>query len=67
MVTRAIAGYSIGDALAAVGLLPKECRNVEFLNPADGVMCIRYEINITAEDLPKIAEAYRLVAEQVKV
>lgn len=63
MVTFAYNGYELGKLLADEGLLPKECANIEILTPADDIMQIRYTVNVTGEDLPKIARAFATLAE----
>lgn len=56
-MSKAYGGHSLGLALAAEGLLPKECVNVELHMPVDGVVRLRYEVNVITEDLPKLARA----------
>lgn len=58
------AGHLFGRELAKEGLLPSECVDVKLLIPADGVMRLRYTVNIRNEDLPKLVRALAAVAEQ---
>lgn len=58
--------YSVADALAEVGLLPKtvtlnDVMNVEVLVPANGIMMLRFDVPIVRDDLVKIAQAFALL------
>ena len=56
MMASAIVGFNLGQALIDEGLdIPPDCRGVELLMPADGVIRLRYEVNVNVDDLPKIA------------
>lgn len=60
-----VVGYTFGQALASVGLLPEGCTDVEILTSADAAMAIRYTVLLRAEDLPKMAEAFALMSKDV--
>lgn len=55
MVQRLFRGNELGKYLIEEGVLPPQCRNVELLLPVDGALALRYEVFVTAEDLPKLA------------
>jgi len=54
---KAYSGYSLGVALAREGLIPPECAEVSLLMPVDGVVQLKYTVNVTSADLPKLARA----------
>lgn len=47
----AIKGMAIGTALLKAGLVPNGCRNVEILIPGDGILTIRYDVNLNTEQM----------------
>lgn len=56
-MSRLIAGAAFGRHLIAVGLCPESALNIELIIPAGGVMRLKYEVVVRADDLPKIGEA----------
>lgn len=63
-MTRLIAGYRLGKILADMGVLPDECADVEMLIPVDGVLRLRYTVNVTQEDARKLAEAFEKLSHE---
>jgi hypothetical protein len=54
----AFSSSDLSKHLEAAGIpYPPECADVEVLMPADGIMQIRFTINVTTDMLPKIAKA----------
>ena len=59
-----IDGFALGEELAKEGLVPEECASIELLTPADGVVQLRYTINLTPDKMLKFAAALHRVAEK---
>ncbi len=56
---------SLYEALKEEGYeLPEECCDVELLMPVDGIFKLRFEVNVTSENLAKIGRAYVRLAER---
>jgi hypothetical protein len=56
-----ISGNALALALQPEGLLPAECRDVSLQMPVDGALTIKYEVNVTEEDVPKLIRALHRV------
>lgn len=61
-MNRVVTGFALGDALVKAGFyLPPETADIKILTPIDGVLQVQYTVNILEDDLPKLAEAFRLL------
>lgn len=58
MGTRALA-----DELHKRGMLPPHCQKVEIIVGVNTVLYMRYEVAVEADDLAKVADAMKTVAE----
>lgn len=54
------------DMLAARGLLPNHCSNVEIHIPPNGPMVVRFDVYITDEHLRAVADAFAMMADESK-
>jgi hypothetical protein len=60
----AISNRRLGDKLAMLGLLPKECRLIEFAVGVTGAAVLRYEVYFTGETLATFAAALAECADE---
>lgn len=51
-------GHEIARALFEEGLLPEDASNAKLFFPVDGIMQLRYTVNVQEKDLPKLARAF---------
>ena len=63
MITKIYAGQTLGKYLNDEGLLPPECADVELFVPSDGLLQLKYTVNVTDEDLGKIRRALERLEE----
>lgn len=57
-------GTNLYRALLAEGFkLPDECADVQLITPTDGVIQLRYVVNVTGSDLVKIGRALARIGE----
>lgn len=55
----------LGKSLAAHGLLPKNCSNVEIHMPANGAVMLRFERFLEPYELPEFAAAFQEAADEM--
>lgn len=57
-MSNAISSWSFHRALHEEKVLPAECVKAEMLTEIDGVLQMRYTVNVTADDAKKISRAW---------
>lgn len=63
MVTYPPTGHALFKALVKAGFeMPKECVSATMAMEVEGILQMHYVCNITEDDLPKIAEAFKAMA-----
>ena len=60
----AVRAQALGRIMYDLGLLPPETADLEILVPVDGVLRVRFTVNILEKDLPTFAEAFTRLAVQ---